>query len=82
VIQPPLGLASSLHAYHNTTVPQRLGIDTMSNPVQAEQPGLYCSTAGTYFTDKDALADHYKSDFHRSITVLHTAYHDRSNSGS
>lgn len=54
----------------------------MSNPVQAEQPGLYCSTAGTYFTDKDALADHYKSDFHRSITVLHTAYHDRSNSGS
>lgn len=27
--------------------------------------GLYCSTSGTYFTDKEALAAHYKSDFHR-----------------
>lgn len=27
--------------------------------------GFYCSTSGTYFSDKDALAEHYKSDFHR-----------------
>ena len=27
--------------------------------------GLYCSTSGTYFTDKEALAAHYRSDFHR-----------------
>ncbi|CAD7703810.1 unnamed protein product [Ostreobium quekettii] len=26
--------------------------------------GLYCSTSGTYFTDKDALTQHYRSDFH------------------
>lgn len=30
-----------------------------------QDEGLYCSTAGAYFHDKDALADHYKSDFHR-----------------
>ena len=36
----------------------------MSDSTQ-EQKGLYCSTAGSYFTDKDALADHYKSEFHR-----------------
>lgn len=32
---------------------------------EREQAGLYCSTSGTYFTDKDSLAAHYKSDFHR-----------------
>lgn len=34
---------------------------------QAERAatGFYCSTSGTYFTDKEALAEHYKSDFHR-----------------
>eukprot|EP00879_Flechtneria_rotunda_P024228 GHRR01025676.1.p2 GENE.GHRR01025676.1~~GHRR01025676.1.p2 ORF type:complete len:135 (+),score=37.64 GHRR01025676.1:1818-2222(+) len=34
-----------------------------------EQPraetGFYCSTSGTYFLDKESLAEHYKSDFHR-----------------
>ena len=39
----------------------------MADPMQPEQAGLYCSTAGTYFTDKDALSDHYKSDFHRCL---------------
>lgn len=27
--------------------------------------GFYCSTSGTYFTDKESLTEHYKSDFHR-----------------
>lgn len=27
--------------------------------------GFYCSTSGTYFSSKDSLAEHYKSDFHR-----------------
>ena len=33
----------------------------------APQPGggFYCSTSGTYFHDKESLAEHYKSDFHR-----------------
>lgn len=31
----------------------------------ASGEGLYCSTSGTFFTDKQALADHYRSDFHR-----------------
>ncbi|PNH04777.1 Zinc finger protein [Tetrabaena socialis] len=29
------------------------------------QTGFFCSTSGTYFTDKESLAEHYKSDFHR-----------------
>lgn len=29
------------------------------------QTGFYCSTSGTYFNDKESLAAHYKSDFHR-----------------
>lgn len=29
------------------------------------QTGFYCSTSGTFFTDKEALAEHYKSDFHK-----------------
>ena len=37
----------------------------MANIEMADDRGLYCSTAGTYFTNKDALADHYKSEFHR-----------------
>ena len=41
----------------------------MAETAQAEQKGLYCSTAGSYFTDKDALADHYKSEFHRYFTL-------------
>ncbi|KAI7838285.1 hypothetical protein COHA_007855 [Chlorella ohadii] len=32
----------------------------------AEQgSGLYCSTAGAYFDNKDELTEHYRSDFHR-----------------
>ena len=27
--------------------------------------GLYCSTAGAYFDNKDSLTEHYRSDFHR-----------------
>lgn len=27
--------------------------------------GVYCSTSGTVFTDKESLAEHYKSDLHR-----------------
>eukprot|EP00878_Enallax_costatus_P023421 GHUV01024912.1.p1 GENE.GHUV01024912.1~~GHUV01024912.1.p1 ORF type:complete len:133 (+),score=42.46 GHUV01024912.1:266-664(+) len=30
-----------------------------------KQDGFYCSTSGTYFSDKESLAEHYKSDFHR-----------------
>ena len=29
------------------------------------QTGTFCSTSGSYFQDKEALAAHYKSDFHR-----------------
>ncbi len=29
------------------------------------ESGFYCSTSGTYFRDKESLAEHYKSDFHR-----------------
>jgi hypothetical protein len=29
------------------------------------ESGFYCSTSGTYFVDKESLAEHYKSDFHR-----------------
>ena len=27
--------------------------------------GFYSTTSGTYFSDKDSLAEHYKSDFHK-----------------
>ncbi|KIY97769.1 hypothetical protein MNEG_10192 [Monoraphidium neglectum] len=27
--------------------------------------GFFCSTSGTYFSDKESLAEHYRSDFHR-----------------
>lgn len=36
---------------------------------EQEQAGLYCSTSGTYFTDKDSLAAHYRSDFHRCVAA-------------
>ena len=29
------------------------------------QEGYYSSTSGTYFADKDALQEHYRSDYHR-----------------
>lgn len=31
----------------------------------AEEEGFYSSTSGTYFSDKQALAEHYASDLHR-----------------
>ena len=35
-------------------------------PHQEQQPdGFFSSTAGTYFADKEALQEHYRSDFHR-----------------
>lgn len=43
----------------------RPGDPAMAGAEMADDRGLYCSTAGTYFTNKDALADHYKSEFHR-----------------
>ena len=48
-------------------------ISIMAETTQAEQKGLYCSTAGSYFTDKDALADHYKSEFHRYWKGFYTS---------
>jgi hypothetical protein len=32
---------------------------------QAQHGGVYCSTAGAVFSERDALADHYSSDYHR-----------------
>ncbi len=29
------------------------------------EPKLYSSTAGTYFTDKESLAEHYRSELHQ-----------------
>ena len=31
----------------------------------AQPQGFYSTTSGTYFSDKDSLAQHYKSDFHK-----------------
>lgn len=31
----------------------------------AADEGFYCSTSGTFFTSKDELNEHYRSDFHR-----------------
>jgi pre-60S factor REI1 len=30
-----------------------------------DQSGVFCSTAGEIFDDRDSLSDHYKSEFHR-----------------
>ena len=39
---------------------------TTAQPVTDDQPqGFYSTTSGTYFSDKDSLAEHYKSDFHK-----------------
>ena len=32
---------------------------------QQQPDGFFSSTAGTYFADKEALQEHYRSDFHR-----------------
>ena len=37
----------------------------MDQNEQQDAASVYCSTSGTYFTDKDELAEHYRSDFHR-----------------
>ncbi|KAG7670973.1 hypothetical protein Ndes2526A_g01239 [Nannochloris sp. 'desiccata'] len=29
------------------------------------EDGVYCSTAGTYFNERDSLQEHYQSEFHR-----------------
>ena len=34
-------------------------------PAGSDEGGFYCSTSGTTFTEREALADHYKSDLHR-----------------
>ena len=40
--------------------------DVQQAPHQEQQPdGFFSSTAGTYFADKEALQEHYRSDFHR-----------------
>ena len=31
----------------------------------AQPQGFYSTTSGTYFSDKDSLSEHYKSDFHK-----------------
>jgi hypothetical protein len=38
---------------------QRPGAATTSSSTRAET-GFYCSTSGTYFSDKESLAEHYK----------------------
>ena len=55
--QPTIAVVKPLKASITNTI--------MADTASADQKGLYCSTSGTFFTDKDALADHYKSDFHR-----------------
>lgn len=49
-----------------------------------KQDGFYCSTSGTYFSDKESLAEHYKSDFHRYNLKrkVHTSGLSGSQSGS
>lgn len=45
---------------------QRPGAATTSSSSSTRaETGFYCSTSGTYFSDKESLAEHYKSDFHR-----------------
>lgn len=47
-------------------VTERGGRETkMDHNEQQDATSVYCSTSGTYFTDKDELAEHYRSDFHR-----------------
>ena len=36
-----------------------------SQRAEAAPEGFYCSTSGTTFTEREALADHYRSDLHR-----------------
>lgn len=37
----------------------------MATDTARAQTGFYCSTSGTVFSDKESLAEHYKSDFHK-----------------
>lgn len=34
-------------------------------PASMDEQGLYCTTAGMVFQDKETLLEHYRSDFHR-----------------
>lgn len=34
--------------------------------------GVYCSTAGTYFNEREALQEHYQSEFHRRVSYGYT----------
>ncbi|KAI8469242.1 MAG: hypothetical protein J3K34DRAFT_522329 [Monoraphidium minutum] len=36
-----------------------------TDAAEARATGFFCSTSGTYFSDKESLAEHYRSDFHR-----------------
>jgi hypothetical protein len=31
------------------------------------QDGVYCSTAGAYFQERQSLHEHYQSEFHRRV---------------
>ena len=36
---------------------------------RAPTDGFYCSTSEAYFPSKEALAEHYRSDFHRWLRL-------------
>ena len=35
------------------------------------EDGVYCSTAGTHFTERESLQEHYQSEFHRYVDLLY-----------
>jgi pre-60S factor REI1 len=41
------------------------GAPTPAAAADPQPAGVYCSTAGVFFHDKESLAEHYRSDFHR-----------------
>jgi ATP/ADP translocase len=38
--------------------------------MQTENDGVYCSTAGAVFQEREALQEHYHSEFHRYVHSL------------
>lgn len=42
-----------------------MAAEAPSSAAEGRATGFFCSTSGTVFTDKDSLAEHYRSDFHR-----------------
>lgn len=36
-----------------------------------EEDGVYCSTAGTFFQEREQLQEHYQSEFHRYVDRCH-----------